>query len=88
MIDHIAPLLTGGAPMLSIALDVDVAEGDIAAQLTTLQAEFEAVEIGIYPRYTLGKLSSHIVLRCQNEALLNQAHSALLALLAPWTDKA
>lgn len=85
MIDHIAPLLRGGSPMHSIALDVDVAEGDIADSVTEVQTRFATVEIGIYPRFAQGKLSSHIVLRAQDQAALEHAHTALTAAIKPWT---
>lgn len=79
MIDYVAPLLSGGAPMQSIAYDVNKAEGDMAAQLSAIQEAHPLVEIGIYPRYIEGRLSSHIVLRCADEAALKAADAALRA---------
>lgn len=70
MIDAVAPTLSGGAPMLSVAFDVDRPEGDIAGRLVDVQHAFAEVEIGVYPRYVEGRLSSHVVLRSQDETRL------------------
>lgn len=72
MMDGIAADLKGGQPMRSLAFDVAKAEGDIADLLTRLQSEHEAVEIGVYPRFSKGRLTCHVVLRCCDEAELDQ----------------
>ncbi len=77
MIDHVAPTLSGGAPMRSIAYDVNMAEGDMADTLAQIQDAFETIELGVYPRYSEGVLSSHVVLRSNDDAALSAADADL-----------
>jgi molybdenum cofactor synthesis domain-containing protein len=70
---HIAPHLRGGAPMVMQQLSVMRPEGDIARALTEVQARYPDVEIGCYPLFKDGKISSTIVLRSADSTLLAQA---------------
>ena len=77
MIDYVAPTLKGGAPMQAIAYDVNKAEGDIAVILNAIQENYADLEIGVYPRYYEGRLSSHVVVRGRDEAELKEAADKL-----------
>ena len=68
MFDAAAPTLIGGAPMYSQSVDAHVREGDIAADLSAIQAEFPHVAIGSYPFMRLDKLGTSIVARSTDKA--------------------
>lgn len=77
MMDEIRHLLKGGNPMQTVALEADRPEGDLAAGVTDVQNRFPEVEIGIYPLIKNGKLMSNIVLRCNDEKMLEDAHQTM-----------
>lgn len=73
MFDALRPLLEGGAPLLSHALGLYVAEGVIAAGLGAVQARHDDVEIGSYPFYRRDRLGTVIVARGTDRAVLAAA---------------
>lgn len=81
MVDYLAPTLQGGLPLKSVAYDVAMAEGDLAAGLQTLQARHPDIDIGVYPRYRQHTLSAHVVLQSNDYAQLQQAEGELISLL-------
>jgi len=81
MLDHIAPTLKGGAPMLCGTVTLDVPESQIAEDLGRLQDDFPAVDIGSYPHFKNGELGVSVVLRARDEENLAAAQKALLAVL-------
>jgi len=72
MFDAVAPTLKGGAPVFSQSVDGHVREGDIAASLSAIQAEYPGVSIGSYPFMRLDKLGTSIVARSTDKAAIAQ----------------
>lgn len=70
MFDSLAPLLKGGAPMLSGNVGANVREGDIAAGLTAIQDRYPGVAIGSYPSLRNGGFHTSIVARSTDRALI------------------
>lgn len=77
MVASLVPTLTGGAPLLSRAVDVAQGEGDIAGPLAHLDQEHPAVSFGSYPWQRDGMYGSNIVLRSHDEDALNAAEAAV-----------
>lgn len=66
MLDAIIPRLKGGSPVLSISVTTNLPEGAIAAGLTDIQNHYTDLDIGSYPMYERGQLSTTLVLRSPN----------------------
>lgn len=81
MLDFLKPQLKGGTPTLSRTLEINQAEGSMAASVTAVQQRFPDVEIGIYPMIKDGKLACSVVLRTPDEARLNEAHDAMMEMV-------
>ncbi len=72
MLDAILPHLKGGAPVLSVSITTNLPEGTIAADLTEIQNMYPGIDIGSYPMYEQGRLSTTLVLRSP-DAVMNDA---------------
>jgi len=81
MLDFLRPQLKGGKPTLSRTLEINQAEGKMAAGVTVVQQRFPEVEIGIYPMIKDGKLACSVVLRSTDEAALNDCYDAMMELV-------
>ncbi|TRD22069.1 competence/damage-inducible protein A [Palleronia caenipelagi] len=77
MLAGLLPRLAGGAPVLSRTLRVSRGEGDIAAPLAALAAEFPDLSVGSYPSWTGTGHQVAIVLRGTDGTLLEQAVARL-----------
>jgi len=77
MVASVLPSLTGGAPLLSQALQVQRAEGDIAAPLGALAAAYADLSIGCYPTYRDGIYGATVVVRGTEAARIDAAMSEL-----------
>ncbi len=73
MLDGLKERLSGGAPMASRSLRVELPEGLLAEGLGTLQERYPAVEIGSYPFHEDGVFGSRLVLSSTDEAVLSTA---------------
>lgn len=82
MLAGLLPSLTGGAPVLSVALDVMRGEGDIAGPLGALAQRYPALSFGSYPFQRDGAYGSNVVIRGADQVALDQAMSELTALFA------
>ncbi len=82
MLDAIAPTLKTGAPILSRAIDADLAESRIAAGLKAVQDANPGAMIGSYPRSIDGLFSTQVVVRSRDEAILEAASQAVLDVIA------
>jgi molybdenum cofactor synthesis domain-containing protein len=83
MLDALAPKLATGAKMLSRSLPAGLKEGDIAGPLGALQAAFPDVSMGSYPGFEEGVgFTTTLVLRSRDEARLDAAEAAVLAMIA------
>lgn len=84
MFDGLKHQLKGGKKTLSRTLKTNLAEGTLAASLAAVQDRYPEVEIGSYPHFQQGQLSTSLVFRSADSALLENAleetKKALLAL--------
>ena len=77
MVAGVLPTLTGGRPLLSETLRVDVPEGEIAGPLRLVAEAHPAVSIGSYPFNSGGRFGSNLVARSQDADALAAAVAAL-----------
>jgi molybdenum cofactor synthesis domain-containing protein len=77
MLDAIIPLLEGGATVLSISITTNLPEGKIAAGLTEIQNHYTDIDIGSYPMYERGNLSTTLVLRSPDAGRNNAARGEI-----------
>ena len=73
MLASVLPTLTGGAPLLSQAYEVQRPEGDIAAPLGRLALRYPALSMGSYPFIRDGCHGTQIVVRGQDGAQVDAA---------------
>lgn len=81
MVASVLPQLTGGAPLLSDTLRIDMGEGDIAGPLFDLSQEFPELSFGSYPFQKDGRYGSNVVVRGTEMSELKSATLALAARL-------
>lgn len=82
MLDALAPQLATGKKMLSRSLAAGLKEGDVAGPLGVVQAAFPDVSMGSYPAFEEGVgFTTTLVLRCRDEARLDEAVAAVEAML-------
>jgi len=74
--------LVGGAPMLSRTVRTSLPEGAIAEPLAALQSRYGDLEIGSYPSFRQGKISTGLVLRGTDATRLDQGARELVGILA------
>jgi molybdenum cofactor synthesis domain-containing protein len=77
MFENLRHHLIGGPPLLSRTIRVFMAEGDVAAPLSRLQARFADVEIGSYPYFRQRRFGVSLVLRATNSDRLEAAAKAV-----------
>ena len=82
MVASVLPTLTGGAPLISKTLTVHRGEGDIAGPLGELAQAYPSLSMGSYPFIRDGSYGANIVVRGQNEGLLDEAMAKLTAAFA------
>ncbi|MWD27866.1 competence/damage-inducible protein A [Aquicoccus sp. SCR17] len=77
MLASVLPTITGGRPLLSQSLRVDRGEGEIAAPLAELAADFPDLSIGCYPFQRDGAFGANVVIRGQDAGRLHAAMARL-----------
>jgi molybdenum cofactor synthesis domain-containing protein len=82
MLDALAPRLATGRKMLSRSVSAGLKEGDVAAALAAVQAQYPDVAMGSYPTFDpeVG-FTTTLVLRSRDEARLAEAEAAVAAML-------
>lgn len=84
MFDGLKKQLKGGEKTLSRTLKTNLAEGTLAAALSAVQNRYPDVEIGSYPHFQQGQLSTSLVFRATDgsklEKALQETKDALIAL--------
>ncbi|MEM8774273.1 MAG: molybdopterin-binding protein [Pseudomonadota bacterium] len=80
MLVSLLPGLSGGAPVLSVSLDIFRGEGDIAGPLTGLSEKYSDLSFGSYPFQRDGKYASNVVIRGSEQKRLDAALEELKAL--------
>jgi molybdenum cofactor synthesis domain-containing protein len=81
MFDGVKHTLQGGRPMLSRAVNSNVAEGVLAEGLGKIQARWPGIEIGSYPYFRRGAIGTSLVLRGTEAAPLAEAVAEVMALV-------
>lgn len=77
MVDLLVPSLGGGTPITSSALTVFAPEGEIAALLGALQADYPALDIGSYPFFRQGRFGTTVICRGSDAAAVADCDAAL-----------
>ena len=87
MFEALAPTLERGAPILSHTVHAhQVYEGQIAAGLSAIQAEFPDLDLGSYPYYRGAGGGVALVAKGTDGAAVARAADAMFALLAQWGE--
>lgn len=86
MVDSVMPTLTGGAPMLSRSVRVNLGEGDIAGPLGNLVAEMPELTFGSYPSMKNGVFGASVVVRSEDAAALDAAVARIHAVFEGSTE--
>lgn len=77
MLDGLLPRLESGAPLISETLRVERPEGEIAAPLGAIAAQYPALSIGSYPFQDGGLYGSNLVVRGADAADVARAIASL-----------
>ena len=72
MLGGIKNKIIGGNPIISQTISLRTFESHIAESLTAVQNKYDNVEIGSYPFFHAGKLGVSIVIRSDNQDLINK----------------
>ena len=70
--------IVGGNPIISQTISLRTFESHIAESLTSVQNKYQNVEIGSYPFFHAGKLGVSIVIRSDDEKLINECSSEVM----------
>ena len=81
MFEGVKHRLSGGAPLRTRTVAVDLPEGKIAEVLEGIQERYADVEIGSYPYYRSGAFGVKVVLRAVDAARLAAAAAELMRAL-------
>lgn len=82
MLDDVTPKLRTGAKMLTETIQLQRPEGEVADLFAAHQKTFPDVAMGSYPSFADGRVSTQLVLRSTDSALLKGAREELERVLA------
>ena len=77
MVASVLPLIAGGEPLLSQSWRILRGEGEVAAPLAAIAADYPDLSIGSYPFHQSGAHGTNIVMRGTDPGLLNAAMTRL-----------
>jgi len=80
MVAGVLPTITGGQPLLSQTLRVMRGEGEVAAELGGIAADFPELSIGSYPFQHNGAYGTNIVVRGTDGGMIDRAMIRVAAL--------
>ena len=78
MLGGIKNKIIGGNPIISHTISLRTFESHIADSLTEVQNKYQDVEIGSYPFFQAGKLGVSIVVRSDDQELINKCSSDIM----------
>ena len=78
MLGGIKNKIVGGNPIISNTISLRTFESHIAESLTSVQNKYENVEIGSYPFFQAGKLGVSIVIRSDDQNLIDRCSSDVM----------
>jgi molybdopterin-biosynthesis enzyme MoeA-like protein len=81
MFEALVPQLTGGDPVYADNVDASVPEGDLAAELTDIQARYPHVSIGSYPFMRGDRPGTSIVARSTDKVAIAKALAEVAAVM-------
>ena len=81
MVEGLLPTLTGGDPVLSESIRINLPEGDIAGPLGQLASAFPDLSFGSYPFSHGGHYGANIVIRGTSREMVDAASEELRTLL-------
>ena len=81
MLGGIKNKIIGGNPIISNTISLRTFESHIAESLTAVQNKYKNVEIGSYPFFQAGKLGVSIVMRSDDESLINKCSSDVMTFI-------
>jgi molybdenum cofactor synthesis domain-containing protein len=92
MLAAVTPRLRTGPKLMSLTIDAQIREGDVAPVLSATQKAFPDVQMGSYPYDGNGTYGALLVLRSTSAGRLSEAGDALRMALTqaglPWVDVA
>lgn len=89
MLEAVLPELEKGRPMLSDTVLANTGEGDIAAPLAAIAADYPEATIGSYPfRDEDGRFNTHLVVRARDPGLLAEVGAAVRKMVASYARSA
>ncbi|MBM2575170.1 competence/damage-inducible protein A [Jannaschia sp. Os4] len=78
MVESVIPTLTGGTPLVSASVRVDMGEGDLAPTLSAMVDRYPDLSFGSYPfQRKEGGFGSNLVVRGPDAARVGEAEAAL-----------
>ncbi len=78
MVESLLPSLTGGSPLTSETVRVDLPEGEIAGPLAQIDNEFPDLSFGSYPFQKDGKFGANVVVRGTDPTQVADAKARLI----------
>jgi len=87
MVTSVLPTLTGGVPVRSRNIRLDMPEGEISGPLGILAKKFPTISFGCYPFIQNGKFGANVVLRGTDTDVLATATDNLLAQFPVGTEQ-
>lgn len=81
MLAGLGSRLVGGPPVLSRTVTSAVPEGTLAEGLAAIQADYPDIDIGSYPVFRQGRISTSLVLRGTDAATLDTATARVAVLV-------
>ena len=81
MLGGIKNKIVGGNPIISHTISLRTFESHIAESLTAVQNKYKNVEIGSYPFFQAGKLGVSIVMRSDDESLIDKCSSDVMTFI-------
>ena len=79
MLGGIKNKIVGGNPIISHTISLRTFESHIADSLTDVQNKYQDVEIGSYPFFQAGKFGVSIVMRSDDQNLINKCSSDVMS---------
>ena len=81
MLDAVKHTLAEGTPVQTLSITCDLGEGAIAEGLTAIQSRYPQVEIGSYPYFKQGVLSTTLVMRSTDATANKAAYDAVAEMI-------
>jgi molybdenum cofactor synthesis domain-containing protein len=77
MLESLLPRLSGGTPLTTVSIRVNMGEGDLAGRLTDIADAFPDIALGSYPFVQDGIHGANIVMRATDALRLAEAEARL-----------